>query len=287
MDILFEHIEQGFRNILIQAITMCLTHMFTDVNAQTSRLAGEIGQTPQGWNRSIFGMLRSIHTSVAVPIAGVIITYVLCYELITMIMEKNNMADVDTWLVFRWIMKSVIAIMLVSHAWDITMAFFDLGQWIAQRASGVVMNGAGINIDSAIAAMNLDGYNLGELLLLLLESFIFQALMFVITAGVTIVVYIRMVEIYLYASVAAVPLATFTNREWGQMGKNYLKGIMALAFQGFFMMVCVGIYDTLVMRIPSEGNVFGFFPMIAIYTFLLLIVLFKTGAISRSVFEAH
>jgi hypothetical protein len=287
LDVLFEQMTQAIKNILIQAITMCLTHMFSDVNHQTASLAGEIGKTPQQWNGSIFGLLQTIHSSIAVPIAGIVITFVLCYELITMVTEKNNMADVDSWMVFRWIFKAVIAIMLVSHAWEITMAFFDLGQWVVTKTSAVITGNTAINIDSMIAGMDLSGYNIGELLLLLLESFIFQALMFVITVGVTIVVYIRMIEIYMYASIAAVPMATLTNREWGQMGTNYLKGIMALAFQGFFMMLCVGIYDTLVAVMPAASNVFAYFPQIAIYTFMLLIVLFKTGSISKGIFDAH
>lgn len=287
MDILFEKITEGLRNILIEAITMCLTHMFSDVNNQTANLAGEIGKTPQNWNSDIFSMLQGIHASVAVPIAGIVITFVLCYELITMITEKNNMAEIDSWMVFRWIFKAAIAVMLVSHAFEIIMAFFDLGQWVVNKASSVITGGTAIDVTSAINSMNLEQYNIGELLLLLLESFIFQALMFVITVGVTIVVYIRMVEIYMYASIAAVPMATMTNREWGQIGQNYVKGIIALAFQGFFMMLCVGIYDTLVSKMPAMGDVFSYFPQIAIYTFLLLIVLFRSGAISKSVFDTH
>ena len=287
MDILFEKITEGLRNILIQAITMCLTGMFSDVNEKTSLLAGEIGKTPKAFNPQIFEALQKIHSEVAVPIAGVVVTFVLSYELVSMLTDYNRMQVPDLITVAKWLAKAVLAIYIAGHAFDIIMGVFDIGQWVVQKAEGTINSGGGIDAAAAIAGMDLSGYSVGELLLLLLESFLFSSLMFFITVGTTIVVYVRMVEIYMYASIAAVPMATFTDREFGSIGKNYLKGIIALSMQGFFLMVCIGIYDALVKNLASTGNVFSYFPQIAVYTVLLLIVLFKTGQVAKSVFDVH
>ena len=287
MDILFEKITEGLRNILIQAITMCLTGMFTDVNEKTSLLAGEVGKTPQAFNPQIFEALQKIHSEVAVPIAGVVVTFVLSYELVSMLTDYNRMQAPDLITVAKWLAKAVLAISIAGHAFDIIMGVFDIGQWVVQKAEGTINSGGGIDAAAAIAGMDLSGYSVGELLLLLLESFLFSSLMFFITVGTTIVVYVRMVEIYMYASIAAVPMATFTDREFGSIGKNYLKGIIALSMQGFFLMVCIGIYDALVKNLAITGNVFSYFPQIAVYTVLLLIVLFKTGQVAKSVFDVH
>ena len=263
--------------------------MFTDVNAKTATIASEVGQTPQSWNSSIFSMIRSLSDSVIVPIAGMIITFVLCYELITMITERNNMHEMDTWMFFKWFFKSFVAVFLVTHTFDIVMGIFDIGQSMVSSAAGVIGANTSIDIASTIAEFEtaMETMGIGELLALTLETALVSMCMKIISILVTVVLYGRMIEIYLYTSVAPVPFATMTNREWGQVGNNYARGLLALGFQGFFIMVIVGIYCVLVNQMTVASDIHSALFSIAAYTVILCFALFKTGSISKSIFNAH
>lgn len=263
--------------------------MFTDVNDKTGTIAAEVGKTPQGWNAGIFNMIQSLSDSVIVPIAGLIITFVLCYELISMIIEKNNMHDMDTWMFFKWFFKAFIAVFLVTNTFNIVMAIFDVGQSLVTSAAGVIHGTTAIDIATTITAMEteMETMAIGELLALTLETVLVSLCMKIISILITVVLYGRMIEIYLYSSVAPVPFATMTNREWGQVGNNYARGLLALGFQGFFIMVIVGIYCVLVNEMTVAANIHSALFSIAAYTVVLCFALFKTGSISKSIFNAH
>ena len=263
--------------------------MFTDVNEKTGSIAAEVGQTPQGWNGGIFSMIQNLSNSVIVPIAGLIITFVLCYELISMITERNNMHDMDTWMFFKWFFKAFIAVFLVTNTFNIVMAIFDVGQSLVNSASGVIGGTTAIDIASTITTMETEmaTMGIGELLALTLETALVSLCMKIISILITVVLYGRMIEIYLYSSVAPVPFATMTNREWGQIGNNYARGLLALGFQGFFIMVIVGIYCVLVNQMSVAENIHSALFSIAAYTVILCFALFKTGSISKSIFNAH
>lgn len=286
---LFGQIEEALKELLIAFIKSNLTTMFTDVNDKTSTIASQVGQTPQAWNGSIFSMIRNLSDSVIIPIAGLIITFVLCYELISMITEKNNMHDMDTWMFFKWFFKAWVAVYLVSHTFDITMAFFDVGQHLVSAAAGVINGQTNIDIASTIATMesSMEALELGELLQLALETMLVSMCMKIISILITVILYGRMIEIYLYTSVAPVPFATFANREWGSIGNNYARGLLALAIQGFFIMVCVGIYAVLVYSMTVSSNIHSALFSIAAYTVVLCFALFKTGSLSKSILNAH
>jgi hypothetical protein len=286
---LFEKIEEAIRDLLTNFVSSNLTTMFTDVNTKTGTIAAEVGQTPQSWNGSIFSMIRNLSDSVIVPIAGLIITFVLCYELITMITERNNMHDIDTWMFFKWVFKSFVAVYLVTNTFDIVMAVFDVGQHLVNAAAGVIGSNTSIDISTTIATMETEmaTMELGELLQLALETMLVSLCMKVISILVTVVLYGRMIEIYLYTSVAPVPFATMTNREWGQIGNNYARGLLALGFQGFFIMVIVGIYCVLVNSMTVADDIHSALFSIAAYTVILCFALFKTGGVSKSIFNAH
>ena len=241
---LFEEIEKWMRQLLSGMVTSNLTNMFTDVNQKTGEIASQVGQTPQGWNGSIFSMIRSLSNSVIIPIAGMIITFILCYELISMVTSANNMHDVDTFMFFKYFFKMWVAVWIVSHTFDMVMAIFDVGQHVANSAAGVIGGSTAIDISSLVGQMSttMQTMEMGELVLLALETLLVSFGMKVMSVIITVVLYGRMIEIYLYSSVAAIPFATMSNREWGQIGNNYLRGLLALAFQGFFIMVCVAIY---------------------------------------------
>ena len=286
---LFGSIEDWLREVLSGFVSSNMTTMFTDVNEKTGTIAAEVGQTPQGWNSGIFSMIQNLSTSAIVPIAGMIITFVLCYELITMVTERNNMHDLDTWMFFKWVFKAFVAVYLVTNTFNIVMAVFDVGQHLVSSASGVIGGSTSIDIASTISTMEteMETMEIGELLALTLETALVSLCMKIISILITVVLYGRMIEIYLYSSIAPVPFATMTNREWGQIGNNYARGLLALGFQGFFIMVIVGIYCVLVNQMTVAANIHSALFSIAAYTVILCFALFKTGSISKSIFNAH
>ena len=284
-----EKITEFIKDLLTGWITSNLDTMFTDVNTKVETIATEVGKTPQNWNSGIFSMIKNLSDNVIVPIAGMIITFVLCYELISMLTEKNNMHDIDTWMFFKYFFKMWVAVWIVSHTFTITMAVFDVGQSVVSRAAGVISSDTAINIDTMITTMEtaMESMEIGELVILALETMLVSLCMKVISVFITVILYGRMIEIYLYSSVGAIPFATMSNREWGQIGNNYLRGLFALAFQGFFMMVCVGIYAVLVANIQMSDNIHSALFGVMAYTVILCFSLMKTGNFARSIFNAH
>jgi hypothetical protein len=289
MSFIFDKITQWLKDILVGSIEGSLSSMFGDVNDKVGTIASQVGQTPQSWNANIFSMIHTLSTTVVLPIAGIIITYVLCMELIGMITEKNSMHDIDTWMFFKYFFKAWVAIFLVAHTFDITMAVFDVGQWIVNQSAGVIHGSTAINIDATLAAMHdkLVVMEIPELLLLTVETMLVSLCMKIMGVIITVILYGRMIEIYLTCSVAPIPMATMTNREWGQIGNNYLRGLFALAFQGFFLMVCIGIYAVLVNDMIVADNIHTAIFSVAAYTVLLCFAMMKTGSLSKSIFNAH
>ena len=288
-DQIFDAIEEWMRELLSGVIHSNLDRMFTDVNQKTGEIAAQVGQTPQGWNSSIFSMIETLSDTVILPIAGIIITFVLCYELITMITEKNNMHDIDTWMFFKYFVKMWIAVYLVSNTFTITMAVFDVGQSVVSSAAGLISGSTAIDISSVLTDLDatLESMEIGELVVLVLETLIVSFGMKIMSVLITVILYGRMIEIYLYTSVAPIPFATMTNREWGQIGTNYFRGLFALAFQAFLKMVCVAIYSVLVAGIQYSDNLSSSLFGVMAYTVVLCFSLFKTGTLSKSIFNAH
>lgn len=288
-DGIFDAIEEWMRELLTGMISSNLDRMFTDVNQKTGEIASQVGQTPQGWNGSIFSMIQNLSTSVILPIAGMIITFVLCYELISMLTERNNMHDMDTWMFFKYFVKMWIAVYLVSNTFTITMAIFDVAQSVVNSAAGLIGGDTALNIDSIITNLDttLEAMEVGELVVIALETLIVSFCMKIMSVVITVILYGRMIEIYLYTSVAPIPFATMSNREWGQIGTNYLRGLFALAFQAFLMMVCVAIYAVLVANVAVSDNLSSALFGVMAYTVILCFSLFKTSALSKSIFNAH
>lgn len=288
-DSIFEAIEEWMRELLTGMVQSNLTTMFTDVNDKTGQIATQVGQTPQGWNSSIFNMIQGLSNSVIIPIAGMIITFVLCYELISMLTERNNMHEIDTWMFFKYFVKMWIAVYLVSNTFTITMAVFDVGQSVVNSAAGVLNGDTAIDISEAIADIEttMEAMEIGELVVLALETLIVSFGMKIMSVVITVIMYGRMIEIYLYTSVAPIPFATMSNKEWGQIWLNYFRGLFALAFQAFLMMVCVGIYAVLVSGLQMSGDLSSALFGVAAYTVILCFSLMKTGSLSKSIFNSH
>ena len=282
-------ITDWIKGILRDCIMGNLDGMFDQINSEVGEVAANVGTTPAAWNAGVFSMIRNLSDNVVVPIAGIIITFVLCYELISMLMEKNNFHDFETYAIYKWILKAFIAVYLVTHTFDITMAIFELAQNVVQQSAGIITGTTSIDFTSVIGDVStqLEAMGMGELFGLLVETMLLKITMPILSFCVMIVLVGRMIEIYIYCSIGAIPFATMTNREWGQMGNNYLRGLVALGLQGFFIMICVAIYAVLIGQITSGTNLHIAIWQCAGYTVLLCFSLFKTGSVSRSIFNAH
>lgn len=286
---ILDQIGEWIKEFLIRCITKNLSGLFDQVNDAVGNVAVDVAKTPQDWNSSVFSMIRALSDNVIIPIAGVILTFVLCYELISMIIDKNNMHDFDTFILYKWIFKVFVAVYLVTHTFDITMAVYEVGQKVVQQSAGLIGSNTSIDFDAIAGGLlsQLDAMENDELFGLLVESLLIRITTPILSVCIMLVLVGRMVEIYIYCSVGAIPFATMTNREWGQMGNNYLRGLVALGLQGFFIMVCVAIYSVLVSNIAGAENLHTAIWSCAGYTLLLCFSLFKTSSISRSIFNAH
>ena len=290
MDFLLDALTDWLKEMLVGGIMSNLSGMFDSVNQQVADIATQVGQTPQGWNGSIFTMIQNLSNSIMVPIAGVILAIVMTMELIQLITDKNNLHDVDTWMIFKWVFKSAVAIIIVSNTWNIVMGVFDMAQSVVAQAAGIIGSDASIDISSVMTDMEsrLMDMELGPLFGLWFQSLFIGITMWALYICIFIVIYGRMIEIYLVTSVAPIPMATMMSREvGGGMGQNYLRSLIALGFQAFLIIVCVAIYAVLVQNIATESDVIMAIWSCVGYTVLLCFTLFKTGSLSKSVFNAH
>ena len=289
MNFIWSKVTEWLHEMLVSGITSNLSGLFDGINDRVSDIAVNVGATPQAWNSGIFSMIQNLSDNVVVPIAGIILTFVMCLELIQMLIDRNNMHDFETFLFFKWIFKTYVAVMIVTNTWNIVMAIFDVAQNVVNAASGQIISDTAIDVNSLIANMesSLESMELGPLLGLWFQSSLMELLSWGITICIFIIVYGRMIEIYMVTSVAPIPMATMANREWGQMGQNYLRSLFALGFQAFLIMVCVAIYAVLVQNISVGSDVSGAIWTAIGYTVLLCFTLFKTSSVSKSIFNAH
>ena len=286
---ILDTIQEWIMGILKECIVGNLDGMFDQINTEVGEVAANVGTTPAAWNAGVFSMIRNLSDNVVVPIAGMVLTFVMCYELISMIIDRNNLRDFETFAIYKWIVKTFVAVYLVSHTFDITMAIFEMAQTVVQRSAGIITGSTSVDFAAALGDVSaqLDAMGIGELFGLLVETMLLKITMPILSLCVMLVLVGRMIEIYIYCSVGAIPFATMTNREWGQMGNNYLRGLVALGLQGFFIMICVAVYTVLVGQIGSGANLHAAIWQCAGYTVLLCFSLFKTGAVSKSILNAH
>lgn len=284
-----ELIEEWIKGVLIDGITGNLSGLFDTVNQKVGEVAGDVGMTPQGFNSGIFNMLKNLSETVILPIAAAILALVMCYELIQMITEKNNMHDIDTFLFFKWAFKSAAAILIVANTWNIVMGIFDATQSVVNQSAGVIISDTSIDIASVLPDLEsrLEEMNVGGLLGLWFQTLFVGLTVHILSICIFLVIYGRMIEIYLVTSLGPIPLSMFGNNEWRGVGENYLKSLLALGFQAFLIMVVVGIYSVLIQDIATVEDISGAIWGCMGYTVLLCFCLFKTGSISKAVFTAH
>ena len=288
MQSILEQITDWLKTMIISGIMGNLSGMFDSVNQQVGQIAGDVGTTPANFSPAVFSMIRNISESVILPIAGMVLTFIACYELIQMLIEHNNLANFETWTFFKWVFKTFLAVTLISNTFNITMAVFDVAQQVISRSGGLISGSTSVS-DATLTAMQatLEGMDLGPLLGLYLQTFVVQVTMLALSAIIFVIVYGRMEEIYLMVRLAPIPFATFGNHEQSHTGQNYLRSLFALGFQGFLIMICVGIYAVLIQNLSFSDNIISSIWGVMGYTVLLAFTLFKTGSLAKSVFAAH
>ena len=288
MGILTDWLTDWLKEILIEGIMGNLTGLFDTVNTRVGEIAVQVGTTPAAWNAGVFSLIRQLSETVILPIAGLVLTFVAAYELIQLLIEKNNLHDLDYWIFFKWIFKTACAILVLSNTFNIVNAVFDVSQSVIARAGGVIQGSTDITptmLDNLEATLETMG--IGSLLGLFMQSLLIHVTMWALNIIIFVIVYGRMLEIYMMTSLAPIPVATLANREVGSMGQNYLKSLFAVGFQGLLILLCVGIYAVLVQSIATTGDPIGAIWSCVGYTVLLAFMLFKTGSIAKSIFSAH
>ena len=288
MQSIIDSIVEWLKELLVTGIMGNLTNTFDSVNAQVGQIATEVGMTPSAFSPAIFNMIRNLSENVIMPIAGLLLTFIACYELIQLVISHNNLANFETWIFFKWVFKTFVAVTLITNTMNITMAVFDVAHHVVSQAGGIIAGSTAIDA-STLATMQstLEAMDVGELLGIFLMSFIVQFLVYILSALIFVIVYARMIEIYLMVSLAPLPFATFGNKEQSMIGQNYLRSLFALGFQGFLIMVCVGIYAVLIQSITFSSDIIGSLWGVVGYTILLAFTLFKTGSVAKSVLHAH
>lgn len=289
MDFLLNKIVEWIKGILIDGIMDNLNGLFDGINGQVADIAGTVGATPQSWNSSVFNMIKGLSDNVIIPVAGVVLTAVMCYELIQMVIDRNSLHDFETFVFFKWVVKAAVSVLIISHTWDIIMGIFDVAQRVVNGAAGNIISNADLDLSSVVSGMEagLRSMELGPLFTLWSQTAIISLISWAMTICIFVVIYGRMIEIYLVTSIAPIPLATMANREWGQMGQNYLRTLLALGFQAFLIIVCVAIYAALVRTIAVDTDVIAAIWTCIGYSVLLCFALFKTSSLSRAIFNAH
>mgnify|MGYP006972221091 FL=1 len=288
MDSIFQQITEWLKEVIISAIMGNLSGMFESVNTQVGEIATSVGMTPANFSPEVFAMVRNVSESVIIPIAGLILTFIACYELIQMIIDHNNLANFETWIFFKWVFKTFMAVMLITNTFNITMAVFDVAQHVVNSSAGIIAGDTAIDA-TALEQLEetLNGMELGPLIGLLMQSFVIQFTMSALAIVIFVIVYGRMIEIYLMVSLAPIPFSTFGNREQSQIGQNYLRSLFAIGFQGFLIIICVGVYAVLVQSVAFSEDIIASIWGVMGYTVLLCFTLFKTGGLAKSVFSAH
>lgn len=284
---LFEKINEFFKDIMIDIIKDNLSAMLVDINDKVSTVAGEVGKTPSSWNSEVFTFIKSINTNVVLPIAAIILTAILCIELIQVVMRKNSMQDTDTFEFFKYIIKMWIAVWLVAHAFEFSMAVFDVAQSMISKAAGVVGTSANItpgNFDAMVDALKTK--ELGTLIGIALETGLVKFSLTILSILITVILYGRMIEIYIYCSVAAIPFSTMGNKEWGSIGTNYIKSLFALGLQGLFILIFFGIYAVLVKTVNFTDIHTSILQVLA-YGLILGVMMMKSGSIAKAILNSH
>ena len=288
MDSVLQAIEDWLHDVLVGGIMNNLSGMFSSVNDEVASIASDVAMSPANFSPGVFALVRNVSESVIVPIAGLILTFIACYELIQLIIEKNNLAHFETWIFFKWVFKTFVAVTIISNTFNIVLAVFDVTQHVITNAGGIIQGSTAVSEAQILALQStVEAMDVPSLIGLWLQSLLVQITLMAISKVIFVIIYARMIEIYLMTSMAPIPFSTFANREIGHMGQNYFKSLFALGFQGFLIIICVAIYAVLVQSISFSSDVISAIWGVMGYTILLCFTLFKTGSLAKSILGAH
>lgn len=288
MDSVLQSIEDWLHDVLVGGIMNNLSGMFSSVNDEVASIASDVAMSPANFSPGVFALVRNVSESVIVPIAGLILTFIACYELIQLIIEKNNLAHFETWIFFKWVFKTFVAVTIISNTFNIVLAVFDVTQHVITNAGGIIQGSTAVSEAQILALQStVEAMDVPSLIGLWLQSLLVQITLMAISKVIFVIIYARMIEIYLMTSMAPIPFSTFANREIGHMGQNYFKSLFALGFQGFLIIICVAIYAVLVQSISYSSDVISAIWGVMGYTILLCFTLFKTGSLAKSILGAH
>ena len=288
MESLLEQLTEYLKGILVSGIMENLTSTFNNLNSKLGEVTSNLAQSPADFQPSVFNLIKTLSENVIMPIAGIILTFIACYELIQLVIAHNNLANFETWIFFKWVFKTFVAVELITHTFDITMAIFDVAQHVISQSGGIIADSTTVDAsDLANMQTTLEGMDLGPLLAIFLQTFVVQFLFNILAMIIYVIVVGRMIEIYLYVSMAPIPFATFGNKEQSMVGQNYLRSLFALGFQGFLIMVCVGIYAVMIRDVAFSSDIMGSLWNALGFTILLGFTLFKTGSVAKSILHAH
>ncbi len=288
MDTVLQQVEEWLKTMMIPVIMNQLNGLFDTLNSEVGSIASGLGASPSGFSPDVFNMIRTISETVIMPIAGMILTFVAVYELIQIIMSYNNLASFETWFIYKWVFKTFVAVELITHTFDFTMAVFDVAQHVILNAGGVIAGSVAVDA-SGLAAVesSLEDMSIWALIALFMQIYVIQFVTMLLSKLIFVLIYCRMIEIYMYVSMAPIPFATLGNKEQGQIGQNYIRSLFALGFQGFLIMICVGIYAMLIQTCTFSSDIIGSIWGVLGYTLLLAFSIFKSGAVAKSVLQAH
>ena len=288
METVLKAISDWIKSLLTAAIMSNLSGLFDDVNTQVGSIAQQVGTKPSNFEPRVFAMIEALSRNVVLPIAGVILTFIACYELIQLITEHNNMAQFEPALLMKWVFKTAISVWMISNTFDIIMAVFDVTQQVVANSSGIISGNTRVNdIGLSMLQSSMMQMDVGPLFGLFLQSFFIGITMRILSIVIFVIVYGRMIEIYMMVSLAPVPMATWGNHEQSHVGQNYLRCLFALGFQGFLILICVAIYAVLLQNVAISGDAINSIWSTVGYTVLLCFTLFKTGSVARSILGAH
>ena len=288
METVLKAISDWIKSLLTAAIMSNLNGLFDDVNTQVGSIAQQVGTKPSAFEPRVFAMIEALSRNVVLPIAGIILTFIACYELIQMITENNNMAQFEPALLMKWIFKTAVSVWLISNTFEIIMAVFDVTQQVVANSSGIISGNTRVNeVGLSMLEASMMQMEVGPLFGLFLQSFFIGISMRILSIIIFVLVYGRMIEIYCMVSLAPIPMATWGNHEQSHIGQNYLKSLFALGFQGFLILICVAIYAVLIQNVAISGDAINSIWSIVGYTVLLCFTLFKTSSVAKSILGAH
>ena len=255
METVLKAISDWIKSLLTAAIMSNLSGLFDDVNTQVGSIAQQVGTKPSAFEPRVFSMIEALSRNVVLPIAGILLTFIACYELIQMITEHNNMAQFEPALLMKWIFKTAVSVWLISNTFEIIMAVFDVTQQVVANSSGIISGNTRVNeVGLSMLEASMMQMEVGPLFGLFLQSFFIGIFMRILSIIIFVLVYGRMIEIYCMVSLAPIPMATWGNHEQSHIGQNYLKSLFALGFQGFLILICVAIYAVLIQNVAISGD---------------------------------